>query len=139
MTDETEPTVTTAAGETRTPEEIRTEIEQTREQLGQTVEALAEKTDVKARAHEQIDTAKETVAENVEAAKKAVTENVGAAKEAVTHQADEILTRVRGATPESAQAGIQQAQTTVQEKPLPFAAAGAFAAGLLIGWMIGRR
>ncbi len=36
--------------EPKTPAEIRAEIDQTREELGDTVEALAEKTDVKAQA-----------------------------------------------------------------------------------------
>lgn len=42
------------AGETKSPEQIRADIEQTREQLGDTVEALAEKTDVKAQAKNRI-------------------------------------------------------------------------------------
>lgn len=37
-------------GEQKAPEELRREIEQTREELGDTVQALAEKTDVKAQA-----------------------------------------------------------------------------------------
>ena len=41
--------------ETREPAEIRQDIEDTREQLGDTVEALAEKTDVKAHAQEAVD------------------------------------------------------------------------------------
>jgi hypothetical protein len=39
----------------RTPEAIEADIERTREQLGDTVEALAAKTDVKARAQERVD------------------------------------------------------------------------------------
>ena len=41
------------AQETRSPEEIRADIEQTREEVGDTVEALAAKTDVKAQARER--------------------------------------------------------------------------------------
>jgi Protein of unknown function (DUF3618) len=40
---------------TRSPEEIERDIEQTREQVGDTVEALAAKTDVKARARARVD------------------------------------------------------------------------------------
>jgi hypothetical protein len=40
---------------TRSPEEIEREIEQTREEVGDTVEALAAKTDVKARARKRAD------------------------------------------------------------------------------------
>ena len=43
------------AQETRTPEEIRADIDQTREEVGDTVEALTAKTDVKAQARERID------------------------------------------------------------------------------------
>lgn len=39
----------------RTPEEIRADIARTREQLGDTVEALAHKTDVKAHAHAKVE------------------------------------------------------------------------------------
>lgn len=39
----------------RTPEQIRAEIDATREELGDTVEALAEKTDVKAHAQAKIE------------------------------------------------------------------------------------
>lgn len=40
----------TGADESREPEEIREDIEQTREELGDTVAAMAEKTDVKQQA-----------------------------------------------------------------------------------------
>ena len=43
------------------PEELRREIEQTRAELGETVEALAAKADVKARAHEAADDVRERV------------------------------------------------------------------------------
>jgi ElaB/YqjD/DUF883 family membrane-anchored ribosome-binding protein len=101
----------------KTPDEIRSEIEQTREELGDTVEALAAKTDVKAQAQDRIAAAKETVAE----------------------KKDDFVAKARQATPDSASAGAQQLGETVQKKPLPFAALGAFAAGLLVGWLLGRR
>jgi Protein of unknown function (DUF3618) len=43
----------------RDPAELRSEIEQTREALGGTVEALATKTDVKAQLREKVQDAKE--------------------------------------------------------------------------------
>ena len=108
-----------AAGEGRqkTPEEIEAEIEQTREELGDTVEALAEKTDVKAQAKDKIAQVKDTA----------------------QHKKDEFASRAREATPDSAGAGAQQVASTVQRKPVPFAAAGAFAGGVLVGWMLRRR
>lgn len=51
------------------PDALRAEIERTRSQLGQTVEALAAKADVKARAHETVEQAKLRVRESVEQAK----------------------------------------------------------------------
>ncbi|BCJ47423.1 hypothetical protein GCM10010168_17810 [Actinoplanes ianthinogenes] len=45
------------------PDQLRAEIEQTRAELGETVEALAAKTDVKARVREEVATAKDRVAQ----------------------------------------------------------------------------
>jgi ElaB/YqjD/DUF883 family membrane-anchored ribosome-binding protein len=47
--------------EAKTPAQIRAEIDQTREGLGDTVEALAEKTDVKAQAKAKVDDVREKV------------------------------------------------------------------------------
>ena len=120
-TSEGRPPVTPAAeetsGEQQSPEELRQEIEQTREELGDTVEALAEKTDVKAQAKDRI----------------------AAVKDTAQQKKDEFVSKAKAATPDSASAGAQQVASTVQQKPVPFAASGAFAAGLLIGWLLGRR
>ena len=43
----------------RGPDEIRQEIERTREELGETVEALAAKTDIKAQAKAKVDETKQ--------------------------------------------------------------------------------
>jgi ElaB/YqjD/DUF883 family membrane-anchored ribosome-binding protein len=115
-------------GEPQSPEQIREEIERTQEQLGDTVEALAHKTDVKAQASARIDAAKESIQETVQGA-----------RESVAGTKDELLTKVKQATPESAGAGAQQMSATVQEKPLPFATAAAFAGGVLVGWLFARR
>jgi ElaB/YqjD/DUF883 family membrane-anchored ribosome-binding protein len=111
--------VSASADETRdkTPEELREEIAQTREELGDTVEALAEKTDVKGQAKAR----------------------VVAVKQAAQDKRDEFASRARGATPDSAAAGVQQALSTIQRRPVPFAAVGVFACGLLAGWLLGRR
>ena len=50
--------VSDADSRDRTPDEIRSDIAQTREELGDTVEALAAKTDVKAQAKAKVDDAK---------------------------------------------------------------------------------
>jgi Protein of unknown function (DUF3618) len=129
MSDETsDVTPAEGAGEAKSAEEIRAEIEETREQLGETVEALAEKTDVKAQARNRIASAKETVAGNL-----------GTARETAAGKADDFTTRAREATPESAGTGVQQVTSTVQRQPLPFAIAGAFIAGLMVGRLLRRR
>jgi DNA-binding XRE family transcriptional regulator len=48
-----------------TIEELRAEIKQTRAELGETVQALAAKADVKARAREQVEVARERAVETV--------------------------------------------------------------------------
>jgi hypothetical protein len=101
----------------KTPEELRQDIEQTREELGDTVEALAEKTDVKAQAKDRIAAVKSTTKE----------------------KKDEFIAKAKVATPDSASAGAQQVTATVQRQPVPFTAGAAFAAGALVGWLMGRR
>ena len=56
----------------RTPEQLREEIERTREELGDTVAALAQKTDVKAQARHAVDEAKATAAGKVSVIKESV-------------------------------------------------------------------
>jgi len=119
---------TGTGGQPPSADEIRAEIEETREQLGETVEALASKTDVRAQAHDRMEAAKETVAHNL-----------GAARETVSGRAGAFVSRTREATPDSAGTGVQQVTSTVQRKPLPFATAGAFLAGIVVGRLLGRR
>ena len=111
--------------ESSSPAEIRAEIEQTREELGDTVEALAAKTDIKGQAQDRIAAAKQTVADNVTHA-----------NETITGKKDEYTAKAKEATPESAGAGAQQVRSTIQENPLAFATAGGFVAGLLLGWLL---
>jgi uncharacterized protein YdbL (DUF1318 family) len=99
--------------ETRSPEEIRADIEQTREEVGDTVEALAAKTDVKAQARERIDEIKG----NVRA------------------KADELKTKAQSSTPEGAQQGGQQVVAKVRANPAPVA----LGAAVLVAFLIGRR
>jgi chromosome segregation ATPase len=105
-----------AAGEgaQQSPEQIRADIEQTREELGDTVEALAAKTDLKAQAKERIAQVRDTA----------------------QHKKDELASRAREATPESAGAGAQQLASTVKSRPVPYTALGAFAGGVLVGWIL---
>jgi ElaB/YqjD/DUF883 family membrane-anchored ribosome-binding protein len=99
-----------AAG-AKDPEQIREEIEATRQEMGDTVEALAAKADVKARVREKID----------------------ATKESATHKKDELLGKAREASPDSVSAGATQATQKAKENPLPVAAVGAFVGGFVLG------
>ena len=118
--------------DTRTPDEIRREIEHTREELAETAAALAEKTDVKTRAQEKLDETKAKVTSKVDEAKAKVAGGAGAAKQ-----------KTAEATPESFAHSAQQAADrtagVVRQNPLPAVAAG-FVAGALLAWLIaGRR
>jgi ElaB/YqjD/DUF883 family membrane-anchored ribosome-binding protein len=101
------------AQETRTPDEIRSDIDDTREEVGDTVEALAAKTDVKTQARERI----EAIKGNVRA------------------KADQAKAKAQSTTPESAQQGGEQLVAKVRENPIPVA----FGAAVLVAFLIGRR
>ena len=101
----------------KTPEELRAEVEQTRQELGDTVEALAEKSDVKTQAKER----------------------VNSLKDSALHKKDEFAARAKQATPDSASSGAQQVVSTIKNDPVPFTGIALFSTGLLLGWLIGRR
>jgi ElaB/YqjD/DUF883 family membrane-anchored ribosome-binding protein len=112
------PTVTGNGESTeKSPEELRAEIDHTRQELGDTVEALAEKTDVKTQAKDR----------------------VTAVKDSALNKKDEFVSRAKEATPDSASAGAQHVVSTIKSDPVPFTGVAVFAAGLLVGWLIGRR
>ena len=102
--------------ESRSPEEIRADIEQTRAEVGDTVEALAAKTDVKSQAKQRIEELKGTARQ----------------------RADQLKTRAQSTTPESAQQGAGQAVERVRENPAPFAIGGAVLLGFLLGRLTSR-
>jgi ElaB/YqjD/DUF883 family membrane-anchored ribosome-binding protein len=95
------------AAENKDPEQIRDEIEATRQELGDTVEALAGKTDVKARVRDKIDATKASAAEK--------------------------LGKARESSPDSVSSAATQATTTAKQNPIPVAALGAFVGGFLLG------
>jgi ribonuclease BN (tRNA processing enzyme) len=65
---------------TRTPDDIRKDIEHTREELADTAAALAEKADVKARAHEKVEETKARAHVKVDETKAKVSHRVEDAK-----------------------------------------------------------
>ncbi len=96
-----------AVAQSSDPEHVREQIEETRLELGETVEALAAKTDVKARAKRKVHETKSTVASK--------------------------LGKARDVSPDSAVGAAAHVSETAQRNPLPLAAAGAFLAGLILG------
>ena len=99
--------------QSQNPEQLRSEIEETREDLGETVAALASKTDVKSRAKEKVDDVKSKV----------------------TGKKDDVAGKVTEATPDSP----GQVGDAVKGNPVPVAVIGALAAGLIVGILIRRR
>ena len=97
--------------DTQDPAQIQHDIEQTREELGDTVEALAQKADVKAQAKQKID---ETTA-------------------SIAQKREQLLGKAKEASPDSAATAATQASQKARENPLPLAAAAAFAFGFLAG------
>src|SRR3954471_11143642 len=104
------------------PDRIRREIEQTRAEMGETVDALSYKTDVKARAKDTIQDKKESVMGVAQTAKDRL---VGAGQ------------TVGDKTPDSDQVKDQarRAKSVAQENPLGLAV-GALAVGFLAGTLI---
>jgi ElaB/YqjD/DUF883 family membrane-anchored ribosome-binding protein len=96
-------------GQARTPEEIRRDIEHTREELADTAAALVEKADVKARAHEKLDETKVRAHEKLDETK---------AK--VSHKLDD-------------------AKAQAQSNPMPPAMIAAAVAGVVVALVILRR
>lgn len=101
----------------RSPDEVRTEIERTREQLAGTAAALAAKADVKTQ----------------------VNQRVGEVRGQVGQRIEEVRGRARDATPQSASQGAHRVAGAARAKPLQTGVGAALVAGGIAGWMIGRR
>jgi hypothetical protein len=92
----------------RDPDAIRAGVEQTRERMGDTVDALAHKADVKTRA-----------------------------KESVTGKVDDLKAKVGGATPSTGEVkqGVRRAAGMAQENPIGLAL-GSVALGFVAGMLV---
>jgi septal ring factor EnvC (AmiA/AmiB activator) len=112
---------TTVGNEQPTPEELRRDIAQTREDLGDTAAALASKTDVKARAKEKVEDLKQTAAEKTASLKEATTPS----------GSGDVSSSAGFGTKASSIA--TQAKTKTQENPAIAAAGAAFLGGFLLG------
>jgi len=121
--------------EERDPVQIERDIELTREELGDTVAAVAEKADVKQQAKAKAQEAKERAKAKVTGAKQAAT----AKKDEFAAKAAEAAPESAGEASQTAQQYLQQGQTYAKENPTHTAAIGALAAGFVVGWWWGRR
>jgi ElaB/YqjD/DUF883 family membrane-anchored ribosome-binding protein len=107
---------TSVENEQKSPEELRHEIEATRRDLGDTAAALAEKTDIRARAKEKLDDVKRTIADKRQSLAQSGGGGEGTA----------------GPAPAAGQAA-RQAKAKARENPVASAAVGAFAVGFVLG------
>lgn len=101
------------------PETIREEIKATRQELGDTIEALAEKTDLRAQARHKLEKTKAYVSEK---------------KDDLVGKEDS-LGKATEASPESAASAAEQPAQKARKNPVALAAISAFA----LGWTVGRR
>jgi hypothetical protein len=109
-------TASTGVTDSNNPEEIRREIEVTREEMGDTVAALAAKADVKAQAKRRIE----------------------ATKTAVSDKTGELMGKAKESSPETASRATTSLVVRARQNPIPTAAAGAFAFGFLAGRVLRR-
>jgi transketolase len=93
------------------PDAIEQEIAQTREELGDTVDALARKTDVKAQAKQKVEETKTKVSAKTEP----------------------VFEKAKQASPDTASDAAARVSSTARENPAPLAAAALFAVGFLAG------
>jgi Protein of unknown function (DUF3618) len=109
------------------PDAIRQDIEQTRAEMSETVEAIGYKADVPSRA-------KDAVSDKVENVKSKVSDTATRAKEAVTGATSRVGDRVGDATPSGGQVRQRARRTAglAKENPLGLAI-GAAALGFLAG------
>jgi ElaB/YqjD/DUF883 family membrane-anchored ribosome-binding protein len=113
-----EPTRLVDVEEEKSPEQLRAEIEDVREDLGDTAAALAAKTDVKARAREKVGEVKSSAAEKKEQ---------WASKLRKETPAGETAAPSRGSS------AVAQIRTRAQQNPVLTAGLGALIGGFLLG------
>jgi aryl-alcohol dehydrogenase-like predicted oxidoreductase len=108
------------------PEDIRNEIEETRARMGDTVEALGYKTDVKSRTKDSISSAKENVVDRVTGVRDSIVGTAGSARESVS-----------SSTPDAQQLkqGARKAASVAQRNPVGLAL-GSVALGFLAGMSV---
>jgi Protein of unknown function (DUF3618) len=109
-----------------TADAIRADIEQTRQQLGETVEALAAKADVKARAQDKVSELSDRVTGSLAVGKDRAVEAGKHASKVISDKAS------TGNLPEPAQQAASRASSFVRKYPGQIAAAFAAIAALIV-------
>jgi hypothetical protein len=119
------------------PDRIRREIEQTRAEMSETVDALSYKADVKSRAKESVQEKRDSAKESVVGATQTVKEKLVGAKDSVSETAGGATSRVGDATPDRAQVKHQarRAKGVAQENPIGLAI-GSIAVGFIAGMLV---
>jgi len=112
---------------------LRTEIAQTREELGETVEALAAKADVKARAKEKVDDVKARAQDQVEQAKEAARDKA----ERLVSSTGELVQELRTQPAVPARRAAFGVRDSVRDNPQRWVAVAAVA--LVVVYLVRRR
>ncbi len=113
------------------PQALRDEIAATRHDLGETMEALAAKADVKARAKDAVGHASDQAKEKITQASDQVKEKIGAVRDQAVELAANVGGRVRSSAV-SVRDSVQDVDVpTAVRRPLPAAAIAATALALV--------
>jgi hypothetical protein len=110
------------------PEDIRNEIEETRARMGDTVEALGYKTDVKSRTKDSISSAKESVVGRVAGVKDSIVGTASSARDSMSSSMPSMDT-------ESIKGKARKGASVAQQNPLGLAV-GSMALGFLAGMSV---
>ena len=122
------------------PQELREEIQRTRDELGNTVEALVRKVDVKARARETAVGAKQRAKDKTKAVTQSLAGKGTQLKEQVANATAQVASRAGGkpdeVTPDQASGVAAPAKGTARQRRVPLLAAVGV---VLVGWLVWRR
>jgi hypothetical protein len=114
------------------PDQIRAEIEATRDEMGDTVEAIAYRADVKTRAKEKVGSARDTMTQKITNVKESIVGTASSAGDSITGTASSATSTVSSAMPDKQQ--MKRAASVAQENPLGLMV-GSIATGFLVGMM----
>jgi hypothetical protein len=120
----------------KTPEQLRAEIEETRGDLGDTVEALAAKTDIKARVRERADELKSSAVLKKEELLSKVKRPGPAGESGAAAQPG--VSPADGSSSAGGRSAVEQVKGFVQGNPVPTAALAAFIGGVAFARLISR-